>query len=303
MRTLACLIVAAVFAVASISGARAAPFAYGLAYDELYRVDLGTRDATYVGAAGLYAGRALAAFSGLTYGPNGDLYAVAGTHKALVRINSTTGLGSFVGAFGLAGQGSGQFDALDLSMTYGCDGNFWLTSAIKRDLWKVDASSAVITLVGSTGKQISGLTMRNGRLYGTGIGADQGLYVIDTLTAAATRVGALGLSAPWVEPDFGAEGTLWATLSYNPPENREWSDLARIDVATGVATNLGPITGPERLRYFSMKGLAVATPTCQPAPGGGTPTVASLPLQAPWALLLLLLGVLAIGSRHLRRTH
>lgn len=303
MRTLACLIVAAVLSVVSISEARAEPIAYGLAYDELYRVDLGTRRATYVGAAGLYGGRTLAAFSGLTYGPNGDLYAVAGTHKALVRINSSTGLGLFVGAFGLAGQGSGQFDALDLSMTYGCDGNFWLTSAIRRDLWKVDASSAVITLVGSTGRQLSGLTMRNGRLYGTGIGTDQGLYLIDTLTAATTRIGALGLSAPWVEPDFGAEGTLWATLSYNPPENREWSDLARIDVATGVATNLGPITGPESLRYFSMKGLAVATPTCQPIPGGGTPTAASLPLRAPWALLLLLLGMLAIGSRKLRRTH
>ncbi len=298
MRTFACLTVAAVLSVAPVSGALAQSVAYGMAFDELYRIDLDTRRATLVGSAGVYAGRALAQFSGLTYGPGGDLYAVAATHKALIRINNATGAGTFVGAFGLAGQGSGQFDALDLSMTWGCNGQFWLTSAVTRELWAVDPTTAISTRIGNTGRQLSGLTIRHGKLYGTGINADQGLYLIDTATAAATRVGPIVGNVPWIEPDFAANGTLWATFSYNPPQNREWSDLARIDVGTGAATNLGPITGPESLRYISMKGLAVAPNSCHPAPGGNGTPAATLPVRSPWALLAL--GLLLIGSARRR---
>lgn len=301
MRMRACLIAAVLF-IAPISLAQAEPMAYGVAYDELYQIDLATRQATYVGRAGNYAGSPLAALTGLAYGPANELYAVAGTQKALVKISTGNGAASFVGSFGLAGQGQGQFDALDLSMTYGCDGAFWLTSAIKRDLWRVNAQTAELTLVGSTGRQISGLAMRNGVLYGTGIGADQGLYKISTETAQATPVGAFAGSVPWIDPGFGSDGVLWASLSYNPPFNREWSDLARIDTSTGALTNLGPITGPESLRYFSMKGLAVARNSCNPQePDGGPDPVAStaLPTNTTWLLFLLGLALVVVGGRRL----
>ncbi|MEZ5462676.1 hypothetical protein [Dokdonella sp.] len=301
MRMRACLI-AVVLSVASISPAMAEPIAYGVAYDELYRIDLATRQATYVGSAGSYAGIPLAALTGLTYGPGNELYAVAGTQKALVRINPGSAATTFVGSFGLAGQGQGQFDALDLSMTYGCDGSFWLTSAINRDLWRVNAQTAQLTLVGSTGRQISGLAMRNGVLYGTGIGSDQGLYRISTDTAEATLIGAYTGDVPWIDPGFGSDGLLWASLSYNPPFNREWSDLARIDTSTGALTNLGPITGPDSLRFFSMKGLAVAPNSCTPqGPGGGPvpPASVALPADAPWVLVLMGLTLLVVGGRRL----
>lgn len=297
-------LIAAVLSIAPISPAQAQSVAYGVAYDELYRVDLGTRQATYIGSAGSYAGLPLAALTGLTYGPGNELYAVAGTQKALVRISAGSGAATYVGGFGLAGQGQGQFDALDLSMTYGCDGSFWLTSAIKRDLWRVNPQTAELTLVGSTGRQISGLAMRNGVLYGTGIGPDQGLYKINTETAAATPVGAFTGGVPWIDPGFGSDGLLWASLSYNPPFNSEWSDLARIDVSTGALTNLGPITGPESLRFFSMKGLAVAPNSCIPqGPGGGPVPLASaaLPTNSPWILALLGLVLLLAGSRRISR--
>ena len=45
MRMRACLI-AAVLSIAPFSAAVAEPFAYGVAYDDLYRVDLGPRQAT-----------------------------------------------------------------------------------------------------------------------------------------------------------------------------------------------------------------------------------------------------------------
>lgn len=303
MRMLACL-TAAVLSVASISPAMAEPFAYGVAYDELYRLDLGLRKASLIGRAGSYAGNPLAQLTGLSFGPGGELYAISGTQKALVRINTSTGAATFVGRFGLNGQGEGQFDALDLSMTYGCDGSFWMTSAIKKDLWKVNPQNATISLIGNTGKQITGLVARNGKLYGTGIGSDQGLYAINMNNAATTLTGPLGASIPWIAPNFGYDGTLWATFSYNPPLNREWSDLARIDPVTGTATNLGPITGPDGLRGISMKGLAVAPTSCLPPDrgdeGDGSSVPAALPVGSPWIWAILGLLLLGASSRRLR---
>lgn len=305
MRMLACL-TAAVLSVASISPAMAEPFAYGVAYDELYRLDLGSRKASLIGRSGNYAGNPLAQLTGLSFGPNGELFAISGTQKALVRINTSTGAATFVGRFGLSGQGEGQFDALDLSMAYACDGSFWMTSAIKKDLWKVNPQNANLSLIGNTGKQITGLAVRNGKLFGTGIGSDQGLYAIDMGNASATLVGPLGATIPWVAPNFGYDGTLWATFSYNPPLNREWSDLARIDPITGAATNLGPITGPDGLRGISMKGLAVAPTSCLPPDrgdeGSGGGTAAALPLGSPWAWTMLGLLLLAASTRRLRRS-
>jgi hypothetical protein len=301
MRMRACLI-AAVLSIAPFSLAKADSVAYGVAYDELFRVDLVTRQATLIGTTGNYAGLPLASLTGLSYGPGNELYAVSGNQKALVRINSTSGLASFVGNFGLDGQGQGQFNALDLSMTYGCDGSFWMTSAITRDLWRVSAQTAVLTPVGSTGRQISGLSIRNGVLYGTGIGADQGLYTINMQTGAATPVGMVSDTIPWIDPSFASDGILWATLSYNPPFNHEWSDLGRFSTTTGALTNLGPITGPDSLRYVSMKGLAVAPNSCTPeVPDGTPPVAAALPSQSSWALAALGLMLLAVSAWRFRR--
>lgn len=301
MRMRACLI-AAVLSVAPFSQVMADTVAYGVAFDELYRIDLGTRVATYVGTTGNYAGTPLALLTGLSYGPGNELYAIAGNQKSLVRIDRNSAATTYVGSFGLAGQGQGQFDPLDLSMTYGCDGSFWMTSAITRDLWRVSAQTAAITRIGSTARQISGLAMRNGVLYGTGIGADQGLYTIDLQSAAATRISTLADTVPWIDPGFASDGKLLATLSYNPPFDRVWSDLAQFDLATGAMTNLGPITGPASLRGISMKGFAVAPNSCVPEiPDGGPPAPAALPLLSNWALALLGMLVLAASGWHFRR--
>ena len=301
MRMRACLI-AAVLSIAPFSLAKADTVAYGVAYDELYRIDLGTRVATSIGRTGNYAGLPLALLTGLSYGPGNELYAIAGNQKSLIRIDRSSASTTYVGSFGLAGQGQGQLDSLDLSMTYGCDGSFWMTSAVSRDLWRVSAQTAAITRIGSTARQISGLAMRNGVLYGTGIGADQGLYKIDMQTAAATRISTLADTVPWIDPGFASDGKLWATLSYNPPYDRAWSDLAQFDLASGAMTNLGPITGPESLNGISMKGFAVAPNSCVPeTPNGGPSTPAALPIQSNWALTLLGLMMLAASAWRFRR--
>ena len=66
-------------------------------------------------------------------------------------------------------------------------------------------------------------------------------------------------------------------------------------------TNLGPITGPDGLRYFSMKGLAVAPTSCVPEGPGGTPEPAQLPANSSWAMLLLGLLILIGSAVQLRK--
>lgn len=286
----------------------AATVAYAESFDTLYQVDLDTRVATTVGAAGTFSGQTIGNISGLTVTTDGSLYAVAGGFKLLLKVDPVAGLGAVVGSLGLSGQGSGQFDALDLGMTSDCDGQFWLVSGVLKQLWKVDPKTGATTRVGDTGHAISGLVARDGVLYGSGSRADHGFYRINEATGAATLVGNFGTGASSilnsVSMSFDAEGTLWAVLNYVPPTTGndvpDWSDLAKIDPTTGVMTIVGPITGPEALRQAGMKGFVITPAAClagsvrpQPAPIGST-----------WALGLLGLLVAAAGlsrTRHLGR--
>ena len=306
MRPLACLIAAGI-AVFAFS-ANAATVAYGEAFDTLYRIDLDARTATTIGSAGQYGGVPIANISGLTTAPDGTLYAAAGASKLFVGIDPKTGQASVIGSLKSAGQGSGQFNALDLGMASTCDGTLWLASGTLKQLWKVDPATGATVLVGSTGAPIAGLVSRAGVLYGSGSGGDHGFYRIDQKTGTATLIGDFGAAASSilnsVAMSFGPDGTLWAVLNYVPPTTGtvtpEWSDLATIDPATGKMTLLGPITGPDSLRQIGMKGFTTGPSLCHAT--AGDPVGA--PIGSPWALalLVLLLGMVGLtGSRrHLR---
>lgn len=300
MRLLACFAAAGI-AVAAFP-AKAANIAYGEAFDTLYRIDLESREATPVGGPTFYQGQRIGNISGLTASPDGAWYAVGGGRKLLLKVDTTTGANAVVGQLSLAGQGSGQYDALDLGMAADCDGTVWLASGVLQQVWKVDAASGATTLVGATGHPISGLVARGSELYGAGYLSDHGFYRIDKATGAATRIGDFGSAASTVlntvSMSFDAGGTLWAVLNYVPPTTGnttpDWSDLARIDPATGKMTLVGAITGPGDLRGVGMKGFSLGPPSCRPqgsvavsAPVGSPPTLAVL------ALLLMLAGVWA----------
>ncbi len=306
MRPLACLIAAgiAVFAYS----ANAATVAYGEAFDTLYRIDLTARTATAIGPAGLYGGTPIANISGLTTAANGNLYAAAGASKLFIGIDPKTGQASVIGSLNSAGQGSGQFNALDLGMASDCDGILWMSSGTLKQLWKVDPTTGATSLVGSTGAPIAGLVSRAGLLYGSGSGGDHGFYRIDKKTGAATLIGDFGAAASSilnsVAMSFAPDGTLWAVLNYVPPTTGtvtpDWSDLATIDPATGAMTLLGPITGPASLRQIGMKGFTAGPTQCLAAaidPIGA-------PIGSPWALTLLGMLLAAVGlagsRRHLR---
>lgn len=323
MLALARLTVLVVLAVAAVSGRAqlreggepnpAATTAYGVAFTDLYRIDLTSRVATYLGYSGLHNGQLIGHIRGLSYLPNGDLYGVSGNLRALVRIDRTRGAAAVTGLLNL--DGGGQFGTtLDLSMTYGCDGNFWVVSAVTGQLWKVDPATAQPTLVGSTGKPMTGIVAYGDKLFGAGGQGDTGFYRINPETAQATLIGSYGPVLPWVNVvgmSFDEAGTLYATLNYNPGATSstplvDWSDLATIDINTGIVTRLGSITGPSSLRRVSMNGFIIAPTQCNvaPQPGGSTPYVHE-PVPAgsrlSLALLVLLLGCTAAAAFRGRR--
>jgi len=304
MRPLTCLIAAGLFAVAC-QQADAATVAYGEAFDTLYRIDLDTRTASRVGAAGRYAGQIIGNISGLSQTEDGRLYAAAGGFKLLIEVDPETGTAEVVGDLGLGGQGDpARNDALDLNMAAGCNGTLWLTSGVAGKLWTVDPATGAATLVGDTGPALSGIVARGGQLFGAAGKGDNTFYRINPATGAATAVGAFGPEVKrWVNSismGFDVDGTLWAVLNYVPPENdhetpADWSDLATINPATGRVHVIGPITGPSALKQVGMKGFTVGPPACT----AGSAAIGA-PVDAPW-MLVLLAALLAFAPRGLRR--
>lgn len=285
--------------------AASATTAYGVAFTDLYRIDLETRVATYLGFSGMHNGQLIGHIRGLSYLPNGELYGVSGNLRALVRIDKSRGTASVAGTLNL--DGAGQFGTtLDLSMTYGCDGNFWMTSAVTGQLWKVNPETAQPTLIGSTGHKLTGIVAYGDKLYGAGGQGDTGFYQINPETAAVNQIGSYGPALPWVNVvgmSFDEDGTLFATLNYNPGQSdtsplTDWSDLAKIDTTTGTVTKLGTITGPSSLRRQSMNGFVIAATQCNiPVEPNGQP-YAYVPVTTAsnWALALLgLLMTFAAG--------
>jgi len=299
MRAAVCRVLA-VFAVSATVVAmplRADPVAYtsGLdtstGVDTLYRVDLATGQASRVGAIGFVD------VEGLAFHPDGNLYGVAdGSAEGgaltdlLIRINTTTGVGTLVAPLaGLANQGTG-LGQLDYGLATTCDGRMWLSSDTLGAVWQVDRDSGNVTSLLSAGPRLSGLASRNNELFGIGIENDEGLYRIDLVNKTTQRIGSLGLSDKVYDAglDFSADGRLWASLDYlTPPDGAALvlrNDTAQIDVTTGLATQRMAVRGVgEGLNTVQMEGLAISPPIC----GQGT-----LPTPVPgisWQ------GLLALG--------
>ncbi|HEV7489594.1 MAG TPA: hypothetical protein VGO25_02230 [Rhodanobacteraceae bacterium] len=288
------------------SSAKGQTTAYAEAFDTLYTVDLPSHTATEIGSAGSYAGQTIVNLSGLSYSFDGTLYAVAGGLNALARIDASNGSATVVGSFGLSGQGDpARNDALDLSMTFGCDGTLWLASAYAGKLWTVDPSSGAATLVGATGHPITGIVARGYQLYGAGGRGDNTFYRIDTATGAATELGSFDYGG-WINSvamSFDDKGTLFAVLNYVPPAPGsttvpDWSDLAKLDPSSGALTIIGPITGPDSLSQVGMKGFAIGPPRC--IAGNLIPHTAPVGTP-PWLAGLVLLLAAAAGWRLRRR--
>ena len=299
--------------VLAVSGthANAGTVAYGEAFDTLYSIDLSTRIATPVGAAGTWSGASIANVEGLTFGPNGKLYAVSDTLlKALMTIDPATGLANVIGPLGggsgLGDSGQGTFDVLDLGMTFTCDGRLWLSSGFTGSFRQIDPGTGAATKIGNLGATITGLTARGNQVFGAGSQDDPNLYSIDLSTGHATSVGPYGQGLNPIttaSPGFDTSGKLWSVLDNVPPlpptQTPQWSTLATIS-SKGTLAAVGDITTPTGMKYPSsvtqlpyvgLKGLAITSP-CNVARAAATvdPAPATSPMSLSALILLVLLG-------------
>lgn len=286
------------------AAAMAEPVGYAVGFDQLYRIDLGTGQATVVGPLGFID------VEGLAFAPNGALYGVADAGRVppnndqtdfLLQIDTGTGAATAVGQLaGLAGTGTGTFGELDYGLAFTCDGNLWLASDTTSQLWQVNPATAATRLVGNMGAAISGLAGRGNGLYGVSIDGSESLYRIDTGTGLATAIGPLGLVDRVFDAglDFAANGDLWVTIDYlTPPAGIPplRNDVARLNPMSGQILEWRVITGAGTdIDTVQMEGLALAPPGgCG---GVATPEPREIPGPGPILLTALAL-VLALGGR------
>lgn len=294
--------IAALVLFVSCSVASAGTTALGEALDTLYRIDVDAHTAEPIGVAGVFGGTPISSIEGLTYSSDGTLYAASDNLKALLQINPTTGAATYIGSMGLAGEGTGQFDALDLSMAFTCDGKLYAASGSSGKFWSVDPGTGATTFIGNLGVSITGLVTHKGLLYGAGGRTTPNLYLVDPKTAHVTEIGSYGAATGWitvVSPGFDAAGKLWAVLDNDPPGPGVetlpiWNDLGQIG-SGGALTNLGNITGPVGLQKLGIIGLAFGAPVCSaavdPSLTKPTPTISPSFKIALIVLVILLAGV------------
>lgn len=288
--------------------AHAAPVGYASGFDSLYRIDLSNAHATKVGAFGSVGSTPILNVDALAFAPDNTLFGVSDNLRQLIRIDTSSGRATLVGSLDITVSGAGQFNNLDFGLAFTCDGRLWLASDVRGLLWEVNPATGLARQVGSTGAKISGLAGKDRQLYGVGVSGDEALYRINTDTGAATRIGPLAPNLSFVDAglDFDATGKLWLTIDYLvAPDGQPQilrNDLAYVDVATGAATIVGPITGAgSGIDTVQMEGLAVAGPAACSIGGGvplGSPVPAlSLPGRGVLLALVLLIAGLALRRR------
>jgi hypothetical protein len=300
------LIAAFVLGVLATQARAADPIGYAEAFDTLYSIDLVTHQATEIGrATPQQSTTRYANIAGLTSDPKGVLYGVsdAGATKTLLMIDPTTGLATPVGNLNV-----GSSQQLDLGLAFTCDGAMWM-SARTGDLWRVDPATASLTHIGNLGVIVTGLAASGNKLYAAGSQGNNNLYAVDTATANAILVGSYGSSNYITVTSFAFDGSgkIWAVLDYVPPQSdsspvKQWSDLAQLSLR-GVMNAIGSITPAQSqsapdLEYIGLKGLAIPSGVCAPAPA-----VASTPALSWYGFAALVLLLALLGGTRARRCH
>lgn len=291
----------------------AEPVGYAAGGDNnLYRIDLGSGQATRIGAMGYVD------VEGLALAPDGVLYGVADAGTGLpgsaltdflLRIDPASGAATAVGPLGLMGQGTGAFFDLDYGLAFTCDGRLWMSSDTTGRLWEVDRFSGATRYVGDMGARISGLAGRGRELFGLSVAGNESLYRIDTENAQASVIGSLAMPNPLYDAglDFDAQGRLWATLDYLAPPTGIpplRNDVARLDPQTGARIETRIVLGAgSDIGTVQMEGLAIAPVAACPTGGGGGTLVEPIAVPGPGLPLLALFGSFAacLGLSRLRR--
>ncbi|MGH9281038.1 MAG: Ig-like domain-containing protein [Acidimicrobiales bacterium] len=210
----------------------------------LYTFDKTTAAPTEVGTIRNIAGEGLALGDvGLTYDPAVDrLYLVdgGGAVDHLMVVDPATGIAQFVGTgLGVAHFDPGlAFDPVSRRLFMGVEPG---VEGGRHQLYEIDTTSGVATLIGDITSPLSGLNAnvglafdwRNRRLYATfGNESPTDLYTLDIVTAVATLVGGTG-------------AVHLTGIDYDPSTDRLYASdsllgrLYRLDPTTGAGTLIG----------------------------------------------------------------
>jgi hypothetical protein len=134
-----------------------------------------------------------------------------------------------------------QISTLPLSESAGIaagPGDFYVED-MNSNLLTVDPLTGAATLVGSSGLNLAALVFGGGSNGLFEIDASSNLYAISSTTGKATLIGATGLSSnlqSWADTSLSDDGTSLLLTVGKPGAGDE---LYRINIATGVATDLG----------------------------------------------------------------
>lgn len=272
-------------------------------FDQLYRVDLATGNATLIGPVGY------GDVEGLALSPDGVLYGVDDNTETLITIDAQTGQGSPVdnttSNLTLGPDGLELGASYDFGLTFDAAGRLWLSSDVTGEQWRVDpatgrpqlvagsAGSSVITASGDGEKShavnqphLTGLAACGNARYGITVTSPASLYKLTPQEV----VGALTLGAGFDDGglDFDATGTLWGISDRSRVGNDvldEPSIIFRVERSSGAATRVATT-------IVGVESLAIAPPGPCPEEQASSHAI---PTGSPTGLLLMIVG-LSLGA-------
>ncbi len=266
--------------------------------DNLYLIDLATGDSTRIGPVGFLD------VEGLAFSPDGVLFGADDESNSLIQISTETGSAAAVG-----GQSNNlQLDPtqfFDFGLTFRCsDDQPILSSDNLQQLLMSDLTdNARATLIGNTSNvSITGLatlaSAEGDLIYGLGSGTTPNLYMMDTVTGAATLIGPLVNAAPYTDAGvaFDEDGQLWAITDRSSIASETLpSQILRIDIETGTATVVAETID-------GIESLAITAPDCEGVNGTIDDDIFEVPAFTGWGLAALVLMLLMLSGYHLRRS-
>lgn len=260
-------VLAALFA--AVHMATAGPIGYSVRSnvdDHLYQIDLATGAATDLGE--LDFGDA----EGISFGTDGELYAIGGFDEEFWKI--TTPPGSMVG---WTGPRDGVDAGLGLDPTtgklYNLNGGFDGSS-----LYTVNQATGATTLVGSSQNYGDNLAIdASGSAFAIDAIFADSLFSVNLSTGALTLIGGLGIGDVSVQvgSSFDSSGVLWMLDSEGA--------IRTVNTVTGLATLVAHVNVAGTI-LVGWEGLAIQT--------GAVPTI-----PEPGTFALLGLGLVALRRR------
>ncbi len=239
------------------------------------------------------------ALEGLALSANGTLYGADDNTKTLVQINTSEARAIPINNIN-QNLGFGSIpDSYDFGMTFSCNDKLHMVVKDTQELYDVDASTGVTSLVGNTGHNFTSLASWNNELYSIASG-DFTLYKINPETAEASVVGSLGDLGGDIELSgsgmaFDETGDLWmvVNLRLSDPLNPFPSRVFRINTSTGAATLVSET-------LVGIESLAITGPAgCNLGPGGNG--FVPVPVNNPLTLVLMLLALMSVGLFTIRQ--